>query len=130
MIVEPHPDSCMAVLDMLARGGVVVVRVDASRADVLGIPANLRIRGLPLRLGSGLQPPITDLQIDYLGIRATLYFGGSASLVILPWASIWRAQGGGRAVIWLERVPADLTESDGDYLAAQQKKPGRLQLVP
>lgn len=74
-----------ALRGLLENHQEVLVRVDGTKCDV---PEHLRAPGLLLRLGSGLAPPIEDLELRDDCWIATLRFSGKYYTCLVPWAAV------------------------------------------
>lgn len=74
---------------LLERGADIVLLVDA-RDRRVGIPSSIRRFGGRLPMHLKKEYPM-DLEVDALGVRATLAFQGHTERCFFPWEAIWAA---------------------------------------
>lgn len=94
----------------LLREGWTSLHLDARRAGVV-VPAHLKGEGhLVLQYGRNLPIPIPDLQIDDIGVSATLSFARTPHRTVVPWSAVYViASEDGRGVLYNEDVPRDIS---------------------
>jgi stringent starvation protein B len=109
MGLPDRPSKHEAFLALL-REGWTSLHLDARRAGVV-VPAHLQGEGhLVLQYGHDLPIAIPDLQIDELGVTATLSFARTPSHTIVPWSAVYVvASDDGRGVLYEEDVPSDVS---------------------
>jgi stringent starvation protein B len=92
------------------RGGWTSLHLDARRPGVI-VPTHLRGEAhLVLQYGYDLPIPISDLEIDDLGVRATLSFSKSPQRTVVPWSAVYVvACVDGRGILYHDDVPEDVS---------------------
>jgi hypothetical protein len=121
------PDKRKTLEGLLERGAVLV-HVDARRADVQVPPRFRADPSLVLRFGYNLTPKLYDLEIDELGISATLVFAGAPFRCTLPWAAVYAAmvEGEQRGTVWPEDVPEDVLTGGNEAASTVTATPAAL----
>jgi stringent starvation protein B len=115
----------------LLREGWTSLHLDARRAGVI-VPPHLRAEPhLVLQYGYDLPIPISDLEIDDDGVRATLSFSKNPQRTVIPWSAVYVVTCvDGRGVLYHEDVPEDVSivathpHSDRDPSADALQLPG------
>jgi stringent starvation protein B len=109
MAAPERPSKQDAFLALL-REGWTSLHLDARRPGVI-VPTHLRTEAhLVLQYGHDLPIPITDLEIDAYGVRATLSFSRTPQLTVVPWSAVYVvACDDGRGVLYQEDVPEDVS---------------------
>lgn len=97
-----------AFADLLSQGRVRV-HLDARRPSVV-LPPSLRSeKHLALDYGRNLSIPVTDVEVDGWGIRATLSFERQLAVTFAPWGSIYAITDEyGLGTIWTDDLPDDI----------------------
>lgn len=99
------------------------------RLDLVTMPAAHRAKpSIGIRLGYTLSPPIPDLELTSSGISATLAFGATRYMCIVPWDAVFAIQNERREMmaIWQASVPSELRAPQ----PADEVKRPKLGLVP
>lgn len=127
-------------MDSLLTQGDVLVQLDPRVAGV-SVPLGYGDQALlVLRIGLEMPIPIPDLEIDEVGIRATLSFDRTPHAVFVPWESVFGlVTEQGQGLLWTTDVPLEildqmlLASADGadgaDEQPVQEPAPARPQLV-
>lgn len=133
MGLPDRPSKHEAFLALL-REGWTSLHLDARRAGVV-VPVHLQGEGhLVLQYGHDLPIPIPDLQVDELGVTATLSFARSPHQTVVPWSAVYVvASDDGRGVLYHEDVPPDVSviaradsEPEAPDDVAMPRSPGTL----
>jgi stringent starvation protein B len=115
---------------MLSRG-VVYVQLDARTPNTEVPWEHAGNFALVLRIGHGLTPPITDLQLGDAFLYATLMFNGVPSYCKIPWEAIYAMSvaGEGKTAVWEHDVPKEAMSGETAAAPEEPKKPNHLKLV-
>ncbi|HEY3353479.1 MAG TPA: ClpXP protease specificity-enhancing factor SspB [Polyangia bacterium] len=128
------------VVDTMLKDGPVLVHLDPRRGGV-DVPAAFHADPrLVLRIGHRLTPPITDLEIDEDGVRATLSFRAVPHHCVIPWSAVFAVVGeDGQGLVFAEDVPPEVaaemqsepgaTEPNQPAAPEPKKRPSHLKLV-
>lgn len=94
----------------LLREGWTSLHLDARRTGV-DVPAYLRKEAhLVLQYGFDLPIPIPDLNVDDVGVKATLSFSQTPHPTFVPWSAVYVvACDDGRGILFAEDVPPDVS---------------------
>jgi stringent starvation protein B len=103
------PAKQRAVERMLAKGAVLV-HLDARTRGVIVPPKYATDPDLVLRIGHGLSPPISDLEITQRGIAGTLKFDGALFHTVVPWTAIFglKVETTDEVRVWDDEIPPEL----------------------
>jgi stringent starvation protein B len=90
--------------------GWVSIHLDARREGVQVPGEHTSNRHLVLQYGQNMPIPIPDLQVDDLGITATLSFSRTPHRTFVPWTAVYIvACNDGRGILYYEDVPEDVS---------------------
>jgi stringent starvation protein B len=109
MMASLDPPSKHQAFLALLQEGRPSLHLDARREGVV-VPAHLKADAhLVLQYGIDLPIPITDLEVDDSGVRATLSFSRTPHQTYVPWPAVYViATDDGRGVLYPEDVPSDV----------------------
>ncbi|MEY4507935.1 MAG: hypothetical protein RLZZ450_57 [Pseudomonadota bacterium] len=93
-------------LSLYARYPGVFVHFDGFHTEVI-IGGAKRSEGVVFQYGKAQARPIPDLDVNSLGIRGTLSFGGQQHWTFVPWLAVWAiaAEGAQDGGVWAADVP-------------------------
>jgi len=123
----------IAVVDALLERGVTLVQLDGRAPGVRVPPAHAANPRLILRIGRGLSPPITDLEVGLAALSCTLTFDRLPHHCVVPWAAVYAAASAeGVSVSWTASAPEDLAPPEPEAQPAPEipaSRRGNLRLV-
>jgi stringent starvation protein B len=107
---SPERPSKHEVFLALLRDSWTSLHLDARRPGVI-VPAHLKSEPyLVLQYGYDLPIPISDLEVDEHGVRATLSFSKHPQRTVVPWSAVYVVTcDDGRCVLYQEDVPEDVS---------------------
>lgn len=99
-----------AMGSLMAQGDVLL-QLDP-RLEGVSVPQKFRDQPLlVLRFGHEMPIPIPDLEIDDVGITATLSFDRTPHAVVVPWQAVFgMVTENGRGMLWTADVPVEILE--------------------
>jgi stringent starvation protein B len=107
---SPERPSKHEVFLALLRDSWTSLHLDARRPGVI-VPEHLKSEPyLVLQYGYDLPIPISDLEVDEHGVRATLSFSKHPQRTVVPWSAVYVVTcDDGRCVLYQEDVPEDVS---------------------
>jgi hypothetical protein len=131
---SPHSAAAKkAIIEtFLSTGGVVRLFLDARHPDAVTPKAHAATHDLNLDIGLDARMRIPDLELDDIGIGATLSFGGRGQWCFVPWSALWGARCDFGRALWYESVPPELRNSGNVTPAAVVRGGGKrvTQILP
>jgi stringent starvation protein B len=98
-------------MDSLLAQGDVLLQLDPRLEGVSVPPKFLAQPLLVLRIGLEMPIPIPDLEIDDLGITATLSFDRTPHPVVVPWHAVFgMVTEQGQGLLWTADVPVEILD--------------------
>jgi len=108
---EQNQLSKREAMDSLLAQGDVLLQLDP-RLEGVSVPLKfLEQPLLVLRIGLEMPIPIPDLDIDDLGITATLSFDRTPHAVVVPWDAVFgMVTEQGQGLLWTADVPVEIVD--------------------